>query len=208
MQVLERALEKAEAEELERDQNRTLTTQPRAIRFVHGGTLRSELGTQPSLRASVGTNTDNQEDGENTVTITARPKRCEIHLDYARINQMQLEGHLATASVFDMTRLFLAYLCRNRDCHYRGQTYVSVKVKLRALGFPDETNNIKKVYLAYCCSQGITEEEVENDLLTLGNYIRGRNLEQAQITERHRREEAERIYQGRPSSCDPECTIL
>lgn len=204
MQVLEEALAKAEAEE--RGNNRTLNPQHKQVRFVHGGTLQPGLRTTPSLYTSVGTNTN---DGDDTpaVTITPRASRCEIPMDYTRINQMQLEGHLGSASVFDMARLYLAYLCKNKESHYQGQTYVSVRVKLRAIGFPEDNNSIKEVYLKYCNSQGVSTEEAENDLQILERYIRERKRSQAQLTERQRREEAGRIDYG-SSSCDPECVIL
>lgn len=194
-QVLDIALEEAEA----RQGSRPSTYATEEV---------MELGTNPTLRTSKGTSTEESEiTGERVMYPTQ--KGCEIHLDYAKVNQMQLEGYLTQASVFDMVRLYLAYLAKNKEAHYEGQTSTSVRIKLRSMGFPENTEDTKQVYLKFCSSQGITVEEVEKDLKILETHVRNKRLTQIHALERTRSEAAERTHNARETGCDPEiCVIL
>lgn len=120
---------------------------------------------------------------------------------------MQLEGYLTKTAVFDMARLYLAYLSSNKESHYEGHTFTSVGIKLRSMGFPREVEAIKKVYLAFCASQGVAEDEVEKDLRTFGSFIRSKRIGQINQMERNRRDEDRRAFEGRPVGCDPDCVI-
>ena len=86
---------------------------------------------------------------------------------------------------------------------------MSVGLKLLAMGFPRDTEAIKTVYLNYCRSNGVTEEEAELDLRVLETHINYKKLAQAQAMKKTRREAVERAYHGRTTGCDPElCSIL
>lgn len=204
--MLDRALEKAEAKE-----SRQQSCSRPPINFEHGGTniqARKELVEQPTLRTSKATNTGEEDEGGGPpVIVQPRPKRCEIPLDYNRINRMQLEGYLTRPAVFDMTRLYLAYLSRNKDKHYEGETFVSAKVKLRAMGFPEDIEKVMELYLSFCRSQGVCNEDAIKDLQTLESHISGKKMSQF-YAERSRREAVERAYENMPTACDPECVLL
>lgn len=208
-QVLDAALEKAEAKERQQDQ----ASLP-VVRFVRGGwnritKRRTELGEHPKLVTSKATSTEDKDEGEcPSVVIEPRPKRCEIPLDYERVNRMQLEGYLTKTAVYDMSRLYLAYLSKHQDTIYDGHTYLSVGVKLRSMGFPSDLGKLRDVYVTYCKSQGASEEEVELDLQTFENYIGNRKLSQNHLSNKNRREADRFAYEQRPTGCDPECTIL
>lgn len=196
------------------NESNPVVIQPQAPigRFVRGGwnrtTMRkNKLGEHPQLRTSKGTSTEEVEERETPPVQLVPRKRCEIPLDYERVNQMQLEGYLTKTAVFDMTRLYIAYLSHNREGHYEGNTFTSVGIKLRAMGFPKEVDKIKKVYLTFCKSQGVSEEEVEKDLRTFGTYVRERRIGQSNLSERNRREEVRRAFEKRPAGCDPDCVI-
>lgn len=183
--VLDIALEEAEEKKKRKPSELPFPT----VRFVSGGFNRNgdtikELGIQPTLITSKATNTGEEEDGESPPVVMEPRKRCEIPLDYTRINRMQLEGYLTRTYIFDMTRLYLAYLSKNRGSHYEGQTATSVKVKLRALGFPEEEDRIREIYFGYCRSQGINTEETEKDLQILAEHISGKKMSQRYAMER------------------------
>lgn len=232
-QVLDTALEKAEAKERqselvkakteikERRRPEQQVSMP-MIQFQRGGWNRTtfrrkELGEHPILKTSTATSTEDTKskavstedaDEEGTsVIMRPRPKYCEIPLNYNRINQMQLEGYLTRPAVYDMARLYLAYLSKNRDTIYEGQTYLSVGVKLRSMGFPSDIGKTKEVYVTFCKSQGVSEEEVERDLRSFESYIRNRKLSQTHLQEKTRREADRLAFENRPTGCDPECTI-
>lgn len=217
LQVLEVALAKAEAEGTQNGVSSLNSSVPKRpprklkqINFVKSGTLQEEIGKAPPLLQMPSQNKQEKStevSSKKSEQIEARG--TQIHLDYAHVNQMQLEGHLTTTSVFDTTRLYLAYLAKNRDSHYMGQTYVSVKVKLRAMGFPEDVDQVREVYLKYCCSQGVSRQEAEKDLQVLEGYIREKRIAYIQTNERQRREARERIHHGNGGMAthDPECII-
>lgn len=73
-------------------------------------------------------------------------------LYYDIINRMQLEGRLTESAVYDRVRLYLAYLDNHRDSHFEGQTSFSVTVKLRAMDFPENIQEVREIYFAFCRS--------------------------------------------------------
>lgn len=222
--MLDRALERLEAKEgrntpkpqqqvaFTRGGTTYYTQPPKQVTFVRGGTFcygQKELGEHPTLRTSKGTNTGETEgDAATPVLLAPREIRCEIPLDYNRINRMQLEGYLTKPGTYDMVRLYLAYLCKNRDKHYEGQTFISVRVKLRAMGFPVEVEKVREIYMQYCRSQGNTDEETERDLTIFEKHICSKRVNLQYADERTRARAMERASQDAPVTCDPECVIL
>lgn len=207
--VLDAALAKAEAKE----KKRLPPSQPvNGVRFVSGGMLnrsRPELGSHPTLRTSKGTTTGEEEEASGTpMTPRLRAKRCEIPLDYERINLLQLKGRLTEPAVFDMTRLFLAYLTEYRDDHCEGQTFYSVRVKLRSMGFPEKIEDIKRIYFSFCNQQGNSDAETERDLQIFRRHWETKRSTQVYAAARTRREADAQAYRDRSTGCDPECVIL
>lgn len=134
-----------------------------------------------------------------------------VPFDYTRVNRMQLEGHLTRPEVFDKVRLYLAFLVHNRERHLEGHTYFSIRMKLRALGFPPEVDKVKDVYFSYCRSQGGNDTEIEQDLRIYRAFLEGKKTAQVCAATRAQREMAGNTAYPRRSNagrCDPECNIL
>lgn len=88
--ILNRTLQRAETREKKREEKKRGPPQVGMIGFVRAGfsnpiSNTCELGEHPTVYTSKGTSTD---EGGDDRTMTPRPRRCEVPLDYERINRI------------------------------------------------------------------------------------------------------------------------
>lgn len=173
-----------------------------------------------TLRTSTATMTTDSDEGEEPTEraeerITERTG-CAIPYSYEGTKRMMLESYLTKPEIFEKVRLMVAYLRYHKDTmeHYNGQTYVSIGVRLRCLGFPTDDDEVRDVYFGFCKSQGFTETEIEKDLQTYRRHLESQkisyynNASRAHQTYSHPETTRRARTLGSHGPCDPECNIL
>lgn len=104
-------------------------------------------------------------DDVSSHTMIAKPTTA-IALDYKSVNKFECFRYLTKPEVYESCRLVLAYLQFHADDgeHLNGQSFVSVMVKLRSMGFPPDMRELLNIFIEFCENNGIRYDAILKDL--------------------------------------------